>query len=116
MSRRSASSPRRSKAVPLPAAARVAGHRLRLTQAGRKRVEVVVPVRDIALIKQLAERLRAPPADAARARSLLVAAVAQPKARTGAALIDLLRGVPSGGSELDLERDHTPLRDADFGA
>ena len=116
MPRRGVSAPRRSKAAPLPAAARVAGHRVRLTQAGRKRVEVVVPARDIALIKQLAERLRASPADAARARSLLVAAVAQPKALTGAALIDLLRSVPSGGSELDLERDRTPLRDVDLGA
>ncbi len=116
MSRRSASAPRRSKSAPMAAAARVAGHRVRLTQAGRKRVEVVVPARDIALIKQLAERLRASPADAARARSLLVAAVAQPQARTGAALIDLLRGIPSGGIELDLKRDRTPLRNVDLSA
>jgi hypothetical protein len=60
--------------------------------------------------------VRLTPADAAGARSLLVAAVAQARARTGAALIDLLRGIPSGGSEFDLEGDRTRLRDVDLGA
>jgi hypothetical protein len=114
MSRSSAAPPKRSKDVPVPPAARVAGHRARQTRAGRKRVEVVVPVRDIALIKQVAERLRAPTADAAKVRTVLAAAVAPPVARTGKSLIELLRSGPFAGLELELERDRSPPRDVDL--
>jgi hypothetical protein len=114
MSRSRAAPPKRSKSVPLPPAARVAGHRVRQSLAGRKRVEVVVPARDIALIKQVAERLRAPPADAAKVRTIMAAAVAPPVARTGRSLIELLRSGPFGGVELEFERDRAPPRDVDL--
>jgi hypothetical protein len=116
MSRRNGIAPKRSKSAPLAPAARVAGHRVRQTQVGRKRVEVVVPARDIALIRQLAARLRASPADAAKVRSALTAAVSAPVARTGAALVDLLRNGPFGGTELNFERDGAPARDLDLDA
>ncbi len=114
MSRSRTAPPKRSKSVPLPPAARVAGHRVRQSLAGRKRVEVVVPARDIALIKQVAERLRAHSADAAKVRTVLAAAVAPPVARTGKSLIELLRSGPFGGVKVEFERDRSPPRDVDL--
>jgi hypothetical protein len=71
-------------------------------------------VRDIALIKQVAERLRATTAVAAKVRTVLAAAVAPPVARTGMSLIELLRSGPFDGLELELERDRSPPRDVDL--
>jgi hypothetical protein len=79
-------------------------------------VEVVVPARDIELIRQLAARLRASSADAAKVRTALTAAVTAPVARTGAALVGLLRSGPFGGAELEFDRDRAPPRDLDLDA
>jgi hypothetical protein len=93
----------------------VAGHRSRQASNGRKRVEVVVPKQDIILIKQLAERLRAAPAEAAAVRSALATMVAPAVVRTGKELVALLRNAPLEGATLELERDRRPARAVDLG-
>lgn len=115
MSRKNATAARRPKSAPLTPASRVAGHRSRQSAVGRKRVEVVVPTRDIPLIKQLAERLRATPAEASAVRKAVTTVVAPSIARTGKELVALLRSSPSGGVMLDLQRDRSPPREVDLG-
>jgi hypothetical protein len=102
---------KRSTSGPAP---RVAGHRSRGAPSGRKRIQVVVPKRDVILIKQLAERLRAPPAEAAAVRSALGAMVAPTVARTGKELIKLLRSAPLEGATLELKRDRRPATSDGF--
>jgi hypothetical protein len=94
----------------------VAVHRERQSLIGQRRVEVVVPLQDAELIRQVAARLRASPGEAATTRVALQAAIRPPLAKTGKALVDLLRSVPLGGIELELARDRTPARDVKFGA
>ena len=116
MARKNANPGKRSRSGPIPPAARVAGHRLRQASSGRKRVEVVVPKRDVILIKQLAERLRAAPAEAAAVRSALGAMVTPTVARTGKELVALLRSAPLEGAILQLNRDRRPARAVDLGS
>jgi hypothetical protein len=116
MSKRIPARPRPARKQAVAAAARVAVHRERQSLSGQRRVEVVVPLQDAQLIRQVAARLRASPGDAARTRVALEAAIRPPLATTGKALVDLLRSSPLGGIELDLTRDRTPARDAKFGA
>lgn len=116
MSRKSATTAKSPASGTLLPAARVAGHRSRQAVGGRGRVEVVVPTRDIALIKQLAERLRATPADAAAVRTAVAAIVAPSVARTGKELVALLRSSPLGGATLDSKRDRSPPREVDLGS
>jgi hypothetical protein len=115
MSRKNATVAKGPKSAPLPAALRVAGHRSRQAVFGRKRVEVVVPTRDVPLIKQLAERLRAAPTEASAVRKAVATAVAPTVARTGKELVALLRSSPLGGVTLDLKRDRSPPREIDLG-
>ena len=115
MARKNADPAKRSRPGPVPPAARVAGHRSRQASGGRKRVEVVVPKGDIMLIKRLAERLRAAPAEAAAVRSALVSMIAPTVARTGKELVALLRSAPLEGATLELQRDRRPARDVDLG-
>ena len=116
MSRKNATAAKGPKSAPLPSAVRVAGHRSRQAVVGRKRVEVVVPTRDIPLIKQLAERLRAAPAEAAAVRKAVATVVAPTVARTGKELVALLRSSPLGEVTLDLKRDRSPPREVDLGS
>jgi hypothetical protein len=113
MSRKSHPTLKRHK--PLPPAARIADHRARLASSGRKRVEVVVPESDVGLIRELAERLRATPAESAAVRSAIFAAMAPAVVRTGKELVALLRSAPLDGGALDFERDRSPPRAADLG-
>ena len=115
MSRKNPREVKRSHIAPLPPAARVASHRSRQASVGRKRVEIVVPSKDVALIRQLAERLRAGPAEAAAVRRALEAAMAPAAVRTGKELVALLRTAPLEGATLELERDRSPTRELDFG-
>lgn len=115
MSRKKATAAKEPKSAPLPSALRVAGHRSRQAVVGRKRVEVVVPTRDIPLIKQLADRLRGAPAAASAVRKAVTTAVAPTVARTGKELVALLRSSPLGGLTLDLKRDRSPPRKIDLG-
>jgi hypothetical protein len=99
---------------PLPPAARIADHRARLASSGRRRVEVVVPESDVELIRDLAERLRAEPAESAAVRAAVASAMAPAVARTGMELVALLRTAPLDGPTLDLERDRSPPRAVDL--
>lgn len=114
MPRKTADTRKRARSAPLPSAARVAKHRSRQASSGRKRVEVVVPRQDIALIRRVAERLRAGPSAAAAVRSALATAVAPPTARTGKELVALLQSAPLDGATLEIRRDPRPARVVDF--
>ena len=116
MSKRIPTRPRTTHKQAVAAAARVAVHRERQSLIGQRRVEVVVPLQDAELIRQVAARLRASPAEAATTRIALEAAIRPPLATTGKALVDLLRSSALGGIELELSRDRTPARDVKFGA
>lgn len=110
MTRRNPLPTRRSRAAPTPVVARVAGHRARQSLAGLKRVEIIVTARDAALIRQLAQRLRDSPADAANLRTALAAAISPGMVTSGRELVDLLRSGPFRGVDLDLERDRSGPR------
>jgi hypothetical protein len=116
MSKRTPPRPSTITTQAVAAAARVAVHRERQSLIGQRRVEVVVPLQDAELIRQVAARLRASPGEAATTRAALEAAIRPPLATTGKALVDLLRSSPLGGVELELTRDRTPARDVKFGA
>ena len=111
MSKRIPTQPRLARKQAVAAAVRVAVHRERQSLIGQRRVEVVVPLQDAELIRQVAARLRASPGEAATTRVALEAAIRPPLATTGKALVVLLRGVPLGGVELELARDCSPARD-----
>ena len=74
-----------------------------------------MPTRDIPLIKQSAERLRAAPAEASAVRKAVADAVSPGVARTGKELVALLRSAPLGGVTLDLKRDRSRPREVDLG-
>lgn len=95
--------------------ARLKSHRTRMTAKGAKRVEVTVPARDAALLKAIAEKLRAGGEDARRVRESLDPIVPNSIARTGAALVSFLRASPMTGHDIAFERDDSTGRLPDLG-
>lgn len=94
--------------------ARVALHRTKVAASGSRRVEVTVPNRDAALVKSLAESLRAGGKRADLIRESLKPIVATPKARNGAELVEFFRSSPLVQDELDISRDRDTGRTADL--
>lgn len=94
--------------------ARVALHRTKVAASGSRRVEVTVPGRDAALVKSIAESLRSGGDTAKRIRESLAPIVSPTKAKTGAELVAFLRSSPIVREGLDIERDQSQGRSADF--
>jgi len=94
--------------------ARVASHRARMTAGGSRRVEVTVPNRDAALLKSIAESLRTGGEQARQIRETLKPIVSAHKAKTGADLVAFLQACPVPVDELEIERDRSSGRSADF--
>ena len=94
--------------------ARVARHRTRVAAKGSKRVEVTVPSRDASLVKAIAGVLRSGGKEAKRIRDSLQPIVSSPKAKTGLELVAFFRKSPLVGANLQVERDNSAGRTADF--
>lgn len=95
-------------------ASRVARHRKAVSATGGKRVEVTVPANDASLIKAVAGMLRSGGASARQVRETLHPMLSVPKARTGKELVEFLRMSPLAETELDIERDRSAGRTAEF--
>lgn len=93
---------------------RVARHRAKLSAGGAKRVEVTVPAGDAKLVKDVAGLLRAGGEGAERVRQSLRPLISPAQAKTGAELVAFFRSSPLVGVDLQIERDKTPGRSADF--
>ena len=94
--------------------ARMARHRTKTVASGSKRIEVTVPSRDTGLVKAIASALRAGGKDAQHIRESLEPIVSLSKAKTGSELVAFFRNAPLIGDELDIERDTSTGRSADF--
>ena len=99
-----------------PDLSRLARHRRKRAASGVSRVEVAVPKSDAALLREVAQTLRAGGRAAARLRDDLRALVQPDAIRTGAELVAFLQSSPLAGVDLDLERDRSPARDVDLGS
>lgn len=95
-------------------ASRVARHRKAVSATGGKRVEVTVPANDAKLIKAVAGVLRSGGVGARQVRETLHPMLSVPKARTGKELVEFLRMSPLAETELDIERDRSTGRTAEF--
>ena len=95
--------------------ARVVRHCKKIATSGAKRVEVTVPSQDTPLVKAMAGALRLGGDDANRIRKSLQSLLSVPKAKTGKELIAFLRASPLVGIDLQIERDRSTGRYADFG-
>ena len=95
---------------------RVAQHRRRLAEQGKRRLEVVVPESeaDIALIKELASALCEGGPSAQRVRRALAPMLYDDVAKTGRELVAFFQSSPLVGEELDLDRDKSGERDVDL--
>jgi len=96
------------------AKSRVVKHRARVTASGSKRVEVTVPSNDAVLVKSLAGALRSGGQNARLIRESLQPFIATAKAQTGAELVEFLRKSPLVDADLQIERDTSMGRTADF--
>ena len=91
-------------------AARVARHRRKLSARGAKRIEVIVPIGDADLIRQLAALLRSGGKAAEQVREG-VKPLLQPKiAASGKELVEFFRASPLVDEDLLFERDRSPGR------
>ena len=95
-------------------APRVARHRRKLTAAGGRRLEVVVPAADADLVREAAAVLRAGGENARRLRRSLRAQVHPRAAATGDELLAFFRASPLVGEDLTIERDRSPGRPVDL--
>ncbi|MDE0478789.1 MAG: hypothetical protein OXI13_04075 [Gammaproteobacteria bacterium] len=93
---------------------RVARHRKAVRASGGKRVEVTVPANDAGLIKAVAGVLRSGGENATLVRQRLRPMLATSKARTGKELVEFLRRSPLADVTLEIERDRSVGRVADF--
>jgi len=93
---------------------RVVKHRARVTASGAKRVEVTVPSIDAVLVKSLAGVLRSGGRNARLIRQTLQPFISTAKAQTGAELVEFLRKSPLVDTDLQIERDSSVGRTADF--
>lgn len=93
---------------------RVARHRAGNKGKGRRRIEVTVPEGDARLVKAIAEALRSDSNKADRIRQLLGPILIAPKARTGTELVEFFRSAPLLDDDLDITRDQSGGRTADF--
>jgi len=90
---------------------RVARHRRKLASVGAKRVEVIVPARDAALVRDIADRLRQGGEPARKVRDSLRPLVSPRPARSGRDLLAFFRASPLVGLDLEFPRDISPGRD-----
>jgi hypothetical protein len=93
---------------------RLLEHRRRITASGSRRVEVTVPVEDVAAIRDLAAALRAGGNRAKSARAALTPVVQKPWFRSGAEFAEFFKNSPLADVELYLERDKSPGRPVDL--
>ena len=94
---------------------RIARHRKKLATSGAKRVEVTVPRGDAPLVKAIAGALRSGGEEAKRIRESLQPILSVPRAKTGRELVALFRASPLVDAELQVERNRTTGRSAEFG-
>lgn len=95
----------------------LASHRRRLAERGLARYEVRGLARDKELVRELAKRLAANDANAARLRQQITQELAQEarfEPRTGKDIWDALRRSPLVGLDLDIEREFTTGRDVEL--
>ncbi|MCH8239261.1 MAG: hypothetical protein IIB62_04245 [Proteobacteria bacterium] len=93
---------------------RVVRHRSRMTAGGSRRLEVTVPSSDAVLVKAIAGALRSGGKNARRIREYLQPFLSASKAQTGAELAAFFRKSPLIESDLQIERDSSAGRSADF--
>ena len=91
----------------------VANHRRRLAERGITRYEVRGLAKDKDLVRQLAKRLAADDANAARLRTEMLNQVADEPSRRGG-IWAARRRSPAVGADLDLTREIVPERDIDL--
>lgn len=94
-------------------ASRVASHRARRSKAGLKRVELTVPVDDVALVRRLAMRLREDVGAGAPLRVQLRGSLGK-QAQSGEDLVAFFRASPLVEEDLSFERDRSTGRVAEF--
>ena len=87
--------------------ARIARHRHDRKAEGVKRVEVTVPAADVALVREVAARLRGGGAEADRLRESPAPLRHRKPAETGQELVEFFLRSPLVGSGIDLERDRS---------
>jgi hypothetical protein len=91
----------------------IASHRRRLGERGFSRYEVRGLEQDKELVRQLAKRLAANDADAARLRAEMLKQISDEPPRRGG-IWAALRRSPAVGADLDLTREVVPERDIDL--
>lgn len=89
---------------------RMARYRDRQARGGLRRVEVAVPLEDVALIRRLAGELRAGGEAAEQLRAAVGDQGAFRPAQTGAELLAFFRSSPLVGEDLSFERDRSSGR------
>lgn len=95
-------------------ATRIVCHRRKAANSGSKRVEVMVPSRDVMLIKAIAAALRLDGEEARHVRQSLQSMLSHPIATSGSELVAFLRASPLTDTELSIERDKSVGRSARF--
>ena len=93
---------------------RLARHRSRVAARGERRVELSLPVGDVAIMKAAAQALRAGGSDATKVREALTPVLAAPVMESGSDLVAFLRASPLMGADLLFERDRSEGRTIDL--
>jgi hypothetical protein len=93
---------------------RVARYRDRQARNGLRRVEVAVPIGDVALIRRLAGELRAGSETAAELRAAFAGPSRFKPTQTGDELLAFFRSSPLVGEDISFERDRSPGRSIDL--
>lgn len=93
---------------------RVARHRRKLASLGAKRVEVTVPSRDAALVRDIADVLRRGGEPAREVRDSLHPLLKSRQAQSGKDLLAFFQASPLVGLDLEFPRDRSPGRDVNL--
>jgi len=104
-----------AKRKALKVAQRVAVHRKRRHATGLRRIEVMVPAKDVMFLRAVAGHLRDGGGYADRLRDRIIPLLKPVADMTGREFVDALTIAPEFAVDLDIERDKTPLRPIDLG-